>query len=202
MADNLHSTVVAWLKVILPLAALGLLSTLFLVSRRIDPEATLPFAEAELGERLRQPRLTAPIWTGVTEDGAAIRVIASEARPASGDLTSPTARDLVARIDLPGGGQAEIAADLGRLDPDAGLLAVQGHVVITTSAGYRMETPELVATLDRTRIESRGPVVATGPMGRIEAQGMLLSASGAAGGHVLRFTGGVKLLYRAPEATP
>lgn len=203
MADNLHSTVVAWLKVILPLAALALLSTLFLVARRIEPEATLPFAEPEMGERLRQPRLTAPIWTGVTDDGTALRITATEARPATTGATGPTARDMVARFDMPGGGQTDITADLGTLDAEAGLLTVQGNVVIITSSGYRMETPELVAALDRTRVESRGPVTATGPLGRIEAQGMLLAASETAPGtHVLRFTGDVKLLYRPPETMP
>ena len=32
-----HTRVVGWLKVALPLAALAILSTLFLVARRIDP---------------------------------------------------------------------------------------------------------------------------------------------------------------------
>lgn len=203
MADNLHSTLVAWLKVILPLAALALLSTLFLVARRIDPEAAIPFAEGELEDRLRQPRLTAPIWTGVTDDGAALRITAAEARPAAAGGTSPTARELTARLDMPGGGRADILADRGTLDRAAGTMTVEGNVVITTSTGYRVETPALVAALDRTRIESRGPVAATGPIGRIEAQGMVLAASDAAAGtYVLRFTGDVKLLYARTETAP
>ncbi|HMO06401.1 MAG TPA: hypothetical protein PKD10_01980 [Paracoccaceae bacterium] len=203
MADNLHSTLVAWLKVILPLVALAMLSTLFLVARRIDPEAAIPFAEAELEDRLRQPRLTGPIWSGVTDDGAALRITASEARPASAGNDTPTARDLAARFDMPDGGQADIAADRGTLDTAAGTLTVDGNVLITTSAGYRVETPALVAALDRTRVESRGAVTAEGPIGRIEAQGMALTASeDDPGTYVLRFTGGVKLLYRQPDDLP
>ena len=34
--DNLHSRMVFWLKILLPILALAILSTLFLFSRRID----------------------------------------------------------------------------------------------------------------------------------------------------------------------
>ena len=54
-ADNVHSRVVGWLKILLPLAALALLSTLFLFSRGSDPTANLPFSETELNEIARQP---------------------------------------------------------------------------------------------------------------------------------------------------
>ena len=43
--DNVHSRVVFWLKIILPLLALAILSTLFLFSRRIDTDQALPYAE-------------------------------------------------------------------------------------------------------------------------------------------------------------
>ena len=48
MRDNLHSHVMAWLKVLLPMAALALLSTLFLLSRRTDPVTDLPISDVEL----------------------------------------------------------------------------------------------------------------------------------------------------------
>ena len=43
-----HTRLVGWLKVALPLTALAILSTLFLVARRIDPEAALPYAEVDV----------------------------------------------------------------------------------------------------------------------------------------------------------
>ena len=54
------SRLVAALKVLLPLAALAILSTLFLVSNRINPEDALPYADVDVEARLREPRITAP----------------------------------------------------------------------------------------------------------------------------------------------
>ncbi|MGB3251218.1 MAG: hypothetical protein WBB13_18855, partial [Tabrizicola sp.] len=67
-----HTRLVGWLKVALPLTALAILSTLFLVARRIDPEAALPYAEVDVEDLAREPRMTAPTYAGTTEDGAAL----------------------------------------------------------------------------------------------------------------------------------
>jgi lipopolysaccharide export system protein LptC len=79
-----HSRVVGWLKVALPLAALAILSTLFLLSDRIDPEDALPYAEVDVEELAREPRMTAPTYAGMTTDGAALSLTAVEARPSAG----------------------------------------------------------------------------------------------------------------------
>ena len=76
-----HTRVVGWLKVALPPAALAILSTLFLVARRIDPEAALPYAEVDVEDLAREPRMTAPTYAGLTSDGAALTLSAKEARP-------------------------------------------------------------------------------------------------------------------------
>jgi lipopolysaccharide export system protein LptC len=43
-----HTRVVGWLKVALPLIALALLATLFLLADRIDPDDALPYAEVDV----------------------------------------------------------------------------------------------------------------------------------------------------------
>ncbi|MBL9052753.1 MAG: hypothetical protein JNN02_03385, partial [Tabrizicola sp.] len=43
-----HTRVVTWLKVLLPLAALAILSTLFLLADQINPDDALPFAEVDV----------------------------------------------------------------------------------------------------------------------------------------------------------
>ncbi len=48
MKVDRYSRMVALLKVSLPLIALGILSTLFLVSRAVDPPMTIPFADSEV----------------------------------------------------------------------------------------------------------------------------------------------------------
>jgi lipopolysaccharide export system protein LptC len=55
-----YSRLVAWLKIILPLIALGILATLFLVSRTIDPSQTIPYADVDVQDLARNQRVGAP----------------------------------------------------------------------------------------------------------------------------------------------
>ncbi|MBD3763292.1 MAG: LPS export ABC transporter periplasmic protein LptC [Rhodobacterales bacterium] len=195
-----HSRLVAWLKIVLPLIALAILSTLFLLSRRIDPQDAIPFAEVDVQDRAREPRLTAPAYSGTTRDGAALTVIAAEARPDAGGGAS--AQRLVARLVAPDGQVTEVTADHADLPQGAGDLVLTGAVTVTTSTGYRIATPRVTAALDRTLVTGDGPVTATGPLGTLTAGGLRLTAEGPERSHVLVFNAGVKLIYRPAPAAP
>ena len=198
--DNFHSTAVAWLKVLLPLAALGILSTLFLVSRTINPEDAIPFATVDVEDRIREPRVTAPTWAGMTEDGSALTVTAAEARPAGAAGDDANATALRAVLDLPGGGRADLQAATGRLDLAANRLVVEGGVVITTSTGYTLRTAALEAALDRTGLIAPGAVEGDGPGGHLTAGSMELTATGdSPKRYVMVFKNRVRLLYRPAE---
>ncbi|MFO1203377.1 MAG: LPS export ABC transporter periplasmic protein LptC [Tabrizicola sp.] len=191
-----HTRLVGWLKVALPLMALAILSTLFLVARRIDPEDALPYAEVDVEDLAREPRMTAPTYAGTTEDGAALTLSAEEARPAA---EGSPARAAGLRLDLatPDGGSTELVAAEARMDDTARQVLLSGGVTVTTSTGYRLETAEVAAKLDRTGLESRAPVVATGPAGEIRADGMSLSQDiRTPGDYVLVFKGSVRLVYQ------
>jgi len=77
--DNTYSRVVAWAKVLLPLLALALLSTLFLVARTVDPAQKLPFADIDVDAIAREQRIGAPKFNGVTKEGTAISLSADSA---------------------------------------------------------------------------------------------------------------------------
>lgn len=191
-----HTRLVGWLKVALPLTALAILSTLFLVARRIDPEAALPYAEVDVEDLAREPRMTAPTYAGTTEDGAALTLSASEARPAA-DGTPAKAAGLRLELATPDGGRTELLAAEAVMDDATRQVHLSGGVVLTTSSGYRLETAEVAAKLDRTGLESRAPVVATGPAGEIRADGMVLSQDNRTpGAYVLVFKGSVRLVYQ------
>ena len=70
--DNLHSRLVAILKVTLPLLALVILSTLFLISRKINPEDAIPYADVDIEDRLRDPKMTGASLSGMTPDGLSL----------------------------------------------------------------------------------------------------------------------------------
>lgn len=191
-----HTRVVGWLKVALPLMALAILSTLFLVARRIDPEAALPYAEVDVEDLAREPRMTAPTYAGMTDDGASLTLSADQARPASEGVPAQAAS---LRLDLatPDGGRTELLAAEAQMDDTAQQLLLSGGVTVTTSTGYRLETAEISAKLDRTGLESQAPVKATGPAGEITADGMVLRQDNRTpGSYVLVFKGGVRLIYQ------
>ena len=197
--DNLHSRLVAWLKIGLPFAALALLSTLFLVSRTIDPSDAIPYADVDVEDRIREPRMTAPAYAGVTSDGAALTVTAAEARPEE-EGSAGSAQALRAELSLPDGGRAELVAASGNLDATARLLTLQGGVQITTSSGYTITSNEMTAALDRTEVKSASTLAATSPMGQITAGSMALTEDPATpGAYLLLFNDRVKLIYQPAE---
>ena len=195
--DNLHSRLVFWLKILLPLAALMILSSVFLLSRNIRPEDAIPYAEVDIADRVRTPRLTAPDFAGMTADGAALSLKAAEALVGSDGSTSPGAiRDLVGLLETPDGARTDLVAHEARLDQDSDRMVLGGGVVIQNSTGYRIETAGISVALDRTSLDSLGPVTATGPVGVVKAGSLHLGlASADPQSYVLVFKDGVRLIY-------
>lgn len=188
-----RSRLAAWAKVILPLGALALLSTLFLLAR---PPGTgvpdIPFARAE--EIAREPRLDAPRLSGVARDGTVLTLTATRLTPGAGGGVALDAPRLDAAA--PGGGALSLAAGAGRLDAGAEALDLSGGVTLRGD-GLVARAPSLRADLAAGTLEARGPVEAEAPFGRLRAGGLSAARApdGARPGMRLVFTGGVRLLY-------
>ncbi|RBO53623.1 hypothetical protein DSD19_07295 [Rhodovulum sp. BSW8] len=200
--DNAYSRFIAAAKIVFPLAALGLLSTLFLISRDHGSAGTgdgLPYAKVEIDDLLRQQRLGAPNYAGVTRDGTAISMRADSARSDPDRPGRGEAQAMQARLTLPDGSSAEIEADTGSIDTSDQVAVLEGDARISTSTGYTIETDRLRSAFADTNVEADGPVTANGPPGRIEAGSMTLSADPAdKGRYLLVFKDGVRLIYE-PE---
>ncbi len=195
-ADNLHSRLVSWLKILLPLTALVMLSTLFLVSRTIDPSDAIPYSDVDIEDRVREPRITAPTYAGLTTDGAALTVTAAEARPGREGASDGSASTLRAELNTPDGASAELISAQGVLDSAGRELRLEGGVQISTSSGYRITTDALSASLDVTDVRSKGALAATSPMGQITAGSMSITEdTGTPGAYSLVFGNRVKVIY-------
>ncbi|MCR9124934.1 MAG: LPS export ABC transporter periplasmic protein LptC [Rhodobacteraceae bacterium] len=189
-----YSRTVALLKVALPLAALALLSTLFLLSRGTDPDATIPFSDADIAERLRDQQVTAPFFSGTTARGDAIMITAAKAKPASAGAAART-DDMTGRIDLPGGTRITLRAATGTLHPEDDRATFDGAVTIKSTRGFDLRTERLSSALNAIDVETEGAVTGTGLFGRLDAGKMRLrSKTGSADVHLL-FNEGVKLIY-------
>lgn len=199
--DSAHSRVVAALRILLPMSAAALLAALFLLSRAPVPSPGLPFSDIDVEALLREPRMTAPEFVGVTEDGADVTLTAETARVMDDGRGDPSAERPVLRLATPDGVEYKVSAQEARLDPRAQVVVLSGSVAMQSSTGYRVEAEAFAAALDRTFAETPGAVTATGPQGRIEAGRMRLDKAPAdqGGGYLLVFKDGVKLVY-APSS--
>ena len=189
-----RSRVVAWAKVLLPLAALALLSTVFLVARGPGAEVEIPFARIE--EIAKEPRMDQPRLAGVAEDGTTLALTADRITPLPGraDAFALAAPRLETRS--PEGSEARLSAGAGEVDGPSRSLHLSWGVRLEAERGMVVETPEVTADL-ATGTAVAGPVTAESPMGSIVA-GALTLEQGEGDGARLLFNRGVRLLY-TPE---
>lgn len=192
---NMHSRMVAILKLVLPLLALGMLSTLFLLSNKISPEDAIPYAEIDLEDRLKDPKMTDAGFAGVTSDGSAVTLgaLVATPSPSGGEM------DLVhGKLAIPDGQNVEVVAATAELISADKKIELSGGTEFRTSSGFFLTSQGLAIATERTLVESRGDVLAQGPIGQITAEHMKLSQEVPDGPYLLVFNGKVRLLYQ-PE---
>jgi len=209
-----RTRLVAWAKVLLPLAALALLSTLFLLAR--EPETPplpgdLPFSRIE--EIAGDPRIDAPRLAGVAPDGTAVALRADRILPLPGQPDGFSA--LAPRLETrspPGLGGVMTASLTARLEAPRGevsgperTLRLMGGVTLEASSpaagplSARMGA--VAADLATGTLTASGGVEAEGRLGSIRADSMRLvqgGTEGSAGGARVVFNGAVRLVYRPP----
>ncbi|MET4102919.1 lipopolysaccharide export system protein LptC [Roseovarius sp. MBR-78] len=195
-ADNTYSRIVAWMKILLPLAALGLLSTLFLISDTVDPSRAVPNAPVDLEARARDLGVTAPSFAGVSERGDEITLRADTARPGRDTQERIVADRITGEIGLTDGARLRLRAETATFDQATMTAMIEGRVHITLTTGYKIDTERLELRLDTLYVESPGAVTASGPVGDLAAGRMILHEASASGDAELIFSGGVKLIYR------
>ncbi len=195
-ADDLYSQVVGWAKIILPLCALALLSTLFLLARTTtEPNE---FALEEVEAIAREQRLSAPEFSGVTDDGAVIVISASTARPDDARPDTVTIDDMRLRMDNADGSNIQITATLGEVDGRARIARFLGLARLVTSTGYEMETNGLIAELDTGLVTTDGLLEIRAPFGQLTAGKVTFQIASDGIAQQMLFTDGVHLLYK-PE---
>ena len=187
----MRTRVVAWLRVLLPLAALAILSTLFLLPKSHDPDAAIPYADVDAEALARDPRMTRPEFSGVTEDGAAVTLTAETATPAQ--AKNPEANQLRMTWRAQDGLAADLTAPHGKIDGD--LIRLNGGVRVTTSDGWAMTVPQVDTDLSADRMLGTGGLTGFAPLGRLDANQMEVTRS-PNGDYLLNLTGDVRLVYQ------
>ena len=191
-----YSRLVLWLKVALPLAALGILSTLFFVAESLNPDAAIPYAEVDVERILREQGMTRPTFGGLTNDGVQIALSADSVRPGADRRSQLTGDTLAAELLIPDRGQIVIESPVGRIDTESGLATLSGGSFLESSTGYRLESEEFVVSYREATVRADQEVRATGPAGTLVAGGMELQRRPQDDQtYLLVFKNGVRLVY-------
>ncbi|MGV6888791.1 LPS export ABC transporter periplasmic protein LptC [Rhodophyticola sp. SM2404] len=192
--SNRYSQVVSYVKIVLPIIAIGILSTLFLLSRTPDPERAIPFANVDLEELAREQRLGSPRYAGTTNAGREVVVVAETAVPVDGQLDLISVDSLDARVELDDTRFVDITSLQGVINLETNIADLSTDVEVADSTGYTLDTENLLVNFREFAMSSPTDVVVEGPGFHLEAGSMDLS--GAEGAQVLIFNGGVKVLYQ------
>ena len=193
-----YSRLIAWLRVLLPLMALGLLSTLFLISRNTEPGKAIPFAASDVRDRLESQQITSPFYSGTTSSGARISLSASKILT-EGVAGENDAEDISAHIDLVGGTRVILQSDRGTISMQKGEATLTGDVRMKTSTGYVMTSARIEAATEGYDIRSPGPVAGEGPLGTLDAGAMVIIRPEGQDNPHLIFTNGVRLVYQPQD---
>lgn len=188
--ENFYSNFVGFLKITLPLAALALMSTVFLFARAPTQETTIPYAEIEA--IAQEPRLSGAQMSGMADDGSIIQLTARTTRP-NGKILS--AESLTAGIDTADGTRIDIRAGGGEIDNANQIARLTGLARMETSNGFEMETAGFTANLATGRIVSDGALEVQAPFGALTAGQLVIETPDGADGQVMLFQNGVRLIY-------
>lgn len=196
--ENFHTQLVIWSKIILPIGAIALLSTLFMFARDTNNGGEIPFAEID--EIAREQKISEPQFSGVTADGSIVELTATAAKPEQGSLSALTITQPRLTMNAADGTSLTIIAGAGELDSVSQEARLSGLARLETSTGYVMETGGLIAELDTGVITSTGPLAIRAPFGAVDAGRVSITVAPDGTGQQMRFTDGVKLVYTPHQA--
>lgn len=189
-----RTRVVGWLRVILPLTALVILSTLFLFGKNPEPGGALPYSDVTGEELAARPQVTAPRFAGVASDGTQVSVTAETASPGQKDGRS-SVQAVGLTLKNTDGMTADLTAGEGELTGND--LRLTQDVRMVTSTGWQLVSDEFQARLTEGTVSSDHEVRVQAPFGELTAGGMeLRRESDGAGNHVLDLNRGVRMIYR------
>ena len=190
LAHARHARRIRFLKMILPLIAVAILSSLFLFSRSFTISGAIPFADVDIEDRLREPKMTDVRIATMAENGAEVNLTAVQIVPQeTGNATAQTATGKITAVS---GAVTDISASAIAYDDAMAKAELTGGVQIT-SGGYVMDTSALDIDITSATATSRDDVRAVGPLGQLDAGRMQISQS--EGKFLLVFNSGVRLIY-------
>lgn len=191
--DDGYSALVAWLKTLLPIVALGLLSTIFLFSGRVDVTQSLPYTEHNIAEIVREQRITRPYFTGIASNGTEIALSAAYASPQLENAHILEITDLSVVLRSTSDRMVQVTAGRGALDSATQTAQISTNVHIAALPDFWVTTQALDMNLNQGVVSAKGGFQGVTPLGAITAGEMHLQMT--ADDQQIVFLNDVRLVY-------
>ena len=196
--DDSYSFFIAWVKTLLPIVALGMLSTIFLFSGKVDVTQSLPYAELNVEDIIREQRITKPYFTGISEGGIEFALSAAYATPNASQPSILNVSKLRVEFKTPQGNTTEITAGLGEMNTETKSAKISRGVNLASKLNFWITTETLDIDFNDSYASTNGPFKGVFSLGSIESGNMVLKM--ITGDQQIIFTNGVRMLYN-PKAT-
>lgn len=192
-----YSVFVAWMKVLLPFLALGLIALIVIWPRlKSDDTFHIGFSSVRLSGSA-QPGVDNARYMGTDENRRPYTITADLARiddKIDGLVRLETPK---ADLTLENGTWLVLTANKGRFFEGRQHLELEGNVNLFHDTGYEIATEHLNIDLKTNVAQSTAPVVGHGPFGVLNSAGLKLIDRG----RIIYFTGPAKLvLYPSQNA--
>ncbi|MCY4207202.1 MAG: hypothetical protein OXD29_04525 [Roseovarius sp.] len=185
----------AWMKIILPLLALTLLSGLFTISKKFDHTQDSTAITHEVKTRSQEQGVKNSVLSGMTNSGNLITVKADSAVPDENNPNLINAKGITAEIKLTSEIDVILTAANAQVDMENLAARLSGKPHMVTSNGYQATTEEITIKINPLHAETKGEISGEGPIGLIAAGKMTLTEDEEGGGAKLLFIDGVNLVY-------
>lgn len=200
LRPEVHSRVVTILKLGLPLVALALVASVFLVQTEDRLGGTIAFSQSDLAELGDGLSLRNSVFTGTTRSNDRFRFTAALVVPDAAPPKRATITTLDGRLDLTDGPTVTLLADTGDLDIPSQRLDIAGNVHITSSDGYDLTADKGTIDLVSGSFVAGDTVRTTGPVGAITAGNLHVTPDAATGeARRFSFSNGVHVVYDPPN---
>ena len=188
-----YSAFVVWVKTLLPIVALGMLSTIFLFSGRVDVTQSLPYAKLNIAEIVREQRITKPYFSGVSHNGTEITVSAAYASSDTQNSNILNITDLSIILISEHEKAVRITAGLGVLDAAKQKAMASKDVYLTAMPDFWLKTNNLTVDLKQGIATADTLFQSITALGTIDAGNMVVKT--ITSDQQIIFTNGVRLIY-------
>lgn len=192
-SHNSYSRMISWLKILLPLIALGVLGTVFLFNSEDSFEAGFTFSRADIETLGKGSYIKNPQINGMTQKGEPFHLLADEIRPLETDNSLVVITNLNVEFRFSSDIWAKVTSNSALMDVSAQTVWFETGGQLETSDGNVAIVDTLHLLMAAGELQGSG-IVANGPLGQVSADNFRIESNDGEN-RVLWFENNVRMHY-------